>query len=123
MEMKFSALGKNLFSIMMQVTKRKCSVPVLRYDLYRDRVYFVPTCPIIAGQVTYILFQTPFLWNHTSYDIFFWWFLIKNSGDFLKGARGYLKPYKVWFLYYISYNQTTRKMNPFGAEIARGPTL
>jgi len=33
MAMKFLALSTNLFGIMMQVTERKYSVPVLRYDL------------------------------------------------------------------------------------------
>jgi len=36
--MKISALSTNLFGIMMQVTESKYSVPVLRYDLYSDRV-------------------------------------------------------------------------------------
>jgi len=33
MAMKISALNKNLFGIMMQVTEWKYSVPVMRYEL------------------------------------------------------------------------------------------
>jgi len=33
---------------------QKYSVPILRNDLLNDRVKFVPTCPVFAGQVTFV---------------------------------------------------------------------
>ena len=52
MAMQFSALSKHLIGVMMQVTEYNYSVPVLRYDLLNDRVWFVPTCPVFEGLVT-----------------------------------------------------------------------
>ena len=46
---------------MMQVTERKYSVTVLRYDLQRDSVQFVPTCPVFAGPVTFYKMMTALL--------------------------------------------------------------
>ena len=52
MTMQFLALSKHLISFMMQVTEYEYSFPVVRYNWYSDRMYFVPTCPVFAGPVT-----------------------------------------------------------------------
>ena len=50
--MHFLALGKHVIGVMLQVTECRYSIPVLRYNLLCDRVYFVPTYPIFVGPVT-----------------------------------------------------------------------
>ena len=54
--MKFSALIKRLVCFIIQV------IPVLRYGMLCGMVWFVPTCPIFAGPVTFVLLCLKSLW-------------------------------------------------------------
>jgi len=53
--MKFSTLLKHLMEFILQVTNQEYTVTVLRNDQSCNGVYFVPTCPVLVGPVTYFI--------------------------------------------------------------------
>ena len=62
MAMNFLQFVKNLSGFVMQVTKWKYSILVIRYDSLSNKVYFKPTCTVLQArsQMHYILYYTGF---------------------------------------------------------------
>ena len=55
MAKKFSQFVYKLPGFVTQVTEGQYSILLPRYDLLSDKAYFVPTCPVLPSQVTYLV--------------------------------------------------------------------
>ena len=60
MAMTFLQFVQNLPGFVIQVTEWKYSISITRYYSLSNKIYFVPTCSVFAGPVTYVGCLYPF---------------------------------------------------------------